>query len=144
MPAPAIKIISPFVNIEQKYKEDILKYTKYLLNSLKINKSLNIVLTNNSHITQLHRDYFGIDTPTDVISFHSYGIKNFLGEIVISIEYAKKVSKNRKIPLVEELARYITHGVLHILGYRDDKPKLRQVMWTKQENLIKRYYQKKI
>lgn len=123
-----------------KYKRYICRYTTHLFSILKINKSLNILLTGNSYISYLHRYYLGNSSPTDVISFHSYGLRNFLGELVISVEYAKIESKKRGIKLVEELARYVTHGILHLLGYRDDKPKLQQIMWRKQEGLLRKCF----
>ncbi len=125
--------------MDRTYKKYIKDYTHYLLKALKIKRALNIVLTDNKEILRLHKYYFADNTPTDVISFHSYDIKGFLGEVVISVEYAKRESKKRNIKLEEELARYITHGVLHLLGYRDDSPKHRKVMWRKQEKLLKDY-----
>ncbi len=122
-----------------KYEKNILKYSKYLLHSLKINKGLNIIITDNEQMRKLHKKYCKDDSPTDVLSFHSYGIDNFLGEVIVNIDFAKKESKKRKISLEEEVYRYITHGVLHILGYRDDKRNLKKIMWQKQEELLRKY-----
>ncbi len=130
--------------LDVKYEKEIKNYIKYLLHALNIQQHLNIVVTGDKRIQKLHKKYFNYDTTTDVISFHSYGIKNFLGEVVINIEFAKRECEKRKMSLGEELCRYVTHGVLHILGYRDDKSKFKKIMWRKQEELLKKYFIKNI
>ncbi|OIO37189.1 MAG: rRNA maturation RNase YbeY, partial [Candidatus Omnitrophica bacterium CG1_02_46_14] len=82
------------------------------------------------------------DTATDVIAFWFEGTpltekeRNFLGDIVASVETAKRVAKEMKITFKEELARYLVHGTLHLLGYDDKKPKNKKVMHCRQEWIV--------
>ncbi|MFN7088615.1 MAG: rRNA maturation RNase YbeY [Candidatus Paceibacteria bacterium] len=122
-----------------KYKRYIKKYTSYLLHYLSQNKNINIIICNDKKISQIHKNFLDDDSPTDVISFHSYDIENFLGELVINIDFAKRECKKRKIAIEEELCRYITHGALHILGYKDSDKKSKKLMWAKQEEILKGY-----
>ncbi|MFN7181276.1 MAG: rRNA maturation RNase YbeY [Planctomycetota bacterium] len=131
------------VNSAHKYKKYIKEYTSFLLHNLKQKKDINIIITDNQEMAYIHKKFLSDSSPTDVISFHSYRIKNFLGEIIVNFNFAKRESKKQNISLKEELARYITHGVLHILGYKDSNPKLKKIMWEKQESILKEYYKRK-
>jgi rRNA maturation RNase YbeY len=104
---------------------------------LNIKDRLNVILTNNTQMCKLHKKYLDDASPTDVISFHSYEINGFLGEVVVNVELAKKVAKENGIDPKEEILRYICHGILHLLGYKDDTAKNKKVMWDKQEKLLK-------
>lgn len=92
-------------------------------------------------IAQLHADFFNDPTPTDCISFpmdedRSSGYQ-LLGEIFVcpevAIEYAQENQKNP----YEELALYIVHGILHLLGYDDIEEADRLVMREKEAICMK-------
>ena len=64
--------------------------------------SLSIFLTDDAQIKSLNRDYRGIDSPTDVLSFevHERDPETgclYLGEIIISIPYAARQAKKNLI-----------------------------------------------
>ncbi|MEN6370772.1 MAG: rRNA maturation RNase YbeY [Armatimonadota bacterium] len=84
---------------------------------------VSILLIDDEGITSLNREYLGKDRPTDVLSF--YQSENpeergdVLGDIVISVETAKRQADERKKSLDEELDLLVSHGILHLLGYTD-------------------------
>lgn len=45
-----------------------------------------------------------------------------IGEIIISVEMAKKIAQKHRYAVEGEIALYLIHGLLHLLGY-DDKQK---------------------
>lgn len=69
----------------------------------------------------LNRDYRGKDKATDVLSFAHDGEDAVrspsLGDIVISIDTAKRQSKEFRVSLLDELTRLFIHGMLHCAGY---------------------------
>ncbi|HLL24370.1 MAG TPA: rRNA maturation RNase YbeY [Kofleriaceae bacterium] len=75
---------------------------------------------NDREIRVLNRDYRGKDKPTDVLAFaHREGPTaalhpNVLGDIVISVDTAKKQAKRG---LHAELLHLASHGLCHLLGY---------------------------
>lgn len=89
---------------------------------------LSLSLVRDPAIRKLKREYFGIDAATDVLSFPAGdfpgGGLRPLGDIVISLDTAKRNAKEHGHALHRELALYLAHGLLHLLGH--DHQTLRQ------------------
>ncbi|HEV3029381.1 MAG TPA: rRNA maturation RNase YbeY [Planctomycetota bacterium] len=94
-------------------------------------RDLSIAFVTNAAIRKINRKFLQHDFATDVISF-PLGT-DLIGELVISAEYASTEARSRKIPVEEELLRYVAHGILHLLGYDDHRPRDRAAMWKRQE-----------
>jgi probable rRNA maturation factor len=94
-------------------------------------RNLSIAFVTNAAIRKINRRFLRHDFATDVISF-PLGT-DLVGELVISAEYAAAEARSRKIPVEEELLRYVAHGILHLLGYDDHRPADRKTMWKRQE-----------
>ncbi len=81
---------------------------------------LSIVLVSDAQIRRLNKLYRNKDKPTDVLSF-SIGEKVngwlILGDIVISVDTAKRQAQELGYSLEEELKRLLVHGLVHLLGY---------------------------
>jgi probable rRNA maturation factor len=80
--------------------------------------------TTDAEIHELNRDYRGKDKPTDVLAFaqregeggHLH--PEVLGDIVISIETARRQAKKRSPQgLLVEVRFLAAHGLCHLLGY---------------------------
>jgi probable rRNA maturation factor len=99
-------------------------------------KNLSIAFVTNAAIRKINRRFLKHDFATDVISF-PLGT-DLLGELVISAEFAVGEAAKRKIPVEEELLRYVAHGILHLLGYDDHDPADRAAMWARQERELSR------
>ncbi len=109
---------------DKKIKNWINKIFKEL--KLK-NCSISIYFTDNENIEKLNNYYLNKNYPTDVLSFtqiENMTVKNigkfkdtFLGDIVISVQYAEKSSNERKHDLLMEIYFLLLHGLLHIIGY---------------------------
>ena len=84
---------------------------------------LSIVLCSDAHIQALNRDWRGKDAPTDVLSFpqqEGEGLledDEVLGDLVISIDTARRQAGELGHDLDQELAVLLVHGLLHLLGY---------------------------
>ena len=104
---------------------------------------LSIVLTDDRKICLLNRKFRKINRPTDVLAFcmregeDSEINSALLGDIVISVETAKRYAKGARVTKEEEIYRYLTHGILHLLGYDDQIMRERKVMKEKEEEILK-------
>ena len=110
--------------ITKKFVENL---AKEILNFLgKENVELGITLTDNETIQALNREWRGKDKPTDVLSFpineKPVGYRYYLlGDVVISLPFAKKQAEEIGFSYKEEVLRLLIHGILHLLGYDHEK-----------------------
>jgi rRNA maturation RNase YbeY len=85
-----------------------------------------VVLTGDRKIRELNQTYRGIDRATDVLSF---GIGDGLergepfGDVVISVDTARRQAREYGAPLRTEVARLLVHGTLHLCGYDHKEPR---------------------
>lgn len=107
----------------------------------KINKSIIINLVDDNVIKKINKQTRGQNKITDVLSFAWQEDKlvksDFLGEIYISISQIKRQAKEYKVSLKEEFFRMLVHGILHLVGYDHLKEKEANIMFKKQENILK-------
>lgn len=99
-------------------------------------RNLSVAFVTNAAIRKINRQFLQHDFATDVISF-PLGT-DLVGELVISAEFAVGEAKARRIPVEEELLRYVAHGILHLLGYDDHRPADKARMWKRQERELSR------
>ena len=83
---------------------------------------VSIVLTDDSSIRLLNRDWRGIDKPTNVLSFPASDNKTsedarLLGDIVIAYETLERECGNETRIFLHHLAHLAVHGFLHLIGY---------------------------
>jgi probable rRNA maturation factor len=84
---------------------------------------LAIVLTDDSAIRALNRQWRGLDKPTNVLSFPSqtprgrHNRVGHIGDIVIAYQTTAREAKSEGKPLGDHLSHLAVHGFLHLLGY---------------------------
>ena len=100
-----------------------------------------LVWVDSSEMRRLNSRYRGDDGTTDVLSFQDgepdpgTGAVR-LGEIVANLEEARKQARKRGLAVSAEAALYAVHGLLHILGMRDEEPGAREEMrWAESASL---------
>ena len=101
---------------------------------------VSVVLCDDNYIRILNNEYRGKNYSTDVLSFAlnddtdellaDDNNENFLGDIVISLETAKRQALEYGHSTEREIAYLTLHGMLHLLGYdhedEDEKREMRQ------------------
>ena len=124
------------LKINKKGIHDIISLLK---NELKFSIfSLQINIVYSDYILEINKKYLGHNYSTDIITFNYSGKNDNLdGEIFISIDEAFSNSKNYEVTLDNELARLVTHGILHLLGYDDLKPRDKKKMKKEENRLVK-------
>lgn len=86
---------------------------------------VSVLLTDSEAIKEINREYRGVDSATDVLSFpqfapgERYPEEGFvpLGDIVISVERAENQALVFGHSFERELAFLTVHSTLHLLGY---------------------------
>jgi probable rRNA maturation factor len=108
---------------------------------------LALMITQDQNIRRLNRDYRGLDEVTDVLAFSPEhgghyegisgpekadivafptmpGIPKVLGDVIISYSQVERQAQERALPVQQELALLVVHGILHLLGHdhwKDDE-----------------------
>jgi probable rRNA maturation factor len=101
---------------------------------------MSIVITDDDKIQQLNRQFRGVDSPTDVLSFPDEPVPGeaepYLGDLVLSLPYIQRQAAAEGHTLSDELVLGVVHGTLHLLGYDHDTPDNQNRMWAKQAEAL--------
>lgn len=90
-----------------------------------------VAVVSDAVIARVHRQFMNMPGATDVITFDH-------GEIVVSADTAKRCAAEHGHGVIEELALYIIHGLLHLNGYDDIEPRDRVRMHRVQDRIWRR------
>ena len=110
---------------------------------------LGLVIAGQERVQELNRSYLGRDEPTDVLAFSMLpaggdlppfvqppdGVLH-LGEVIIAYPQAVMQAEEHGHSVKREVAILIIHGVLHLLGYSDDKPELKRLMSAREKEIL--------
>ena len=121
-----------------------------LLSELKIKTAeLGINLVGAREITLLNETFLQHEGSTDVITFNHHDGKflsgnepSLHGELFICVDEATLQAKRFRCSWQSEIIRYVVHGTLHLLGYDDLTPRLRQKMKREENRLVRRLAKK--
>ncbi|MEK6729030.1 MAG: rRNA maturation RNase YbeY [Planctomycetota bacterium] len=116
------------INLQKFHRVNKNKIKELVLGVLKAEAAdaeINVVLVDNKKIKEMNNAFLGHNYATDVLSFayekEEKQENNVTGEIVISVEMAARLARRQERAVDGELALYLTHGLLHLLGYNDTK-----------------------
>jgi probable rRNA maturation factor len=134
------------INVSRCYflnQKSLKSIVKFILNNVGISSAnLSIVFVTDREIRNLNYLYRKKDKPTDVLSFSMRegrrikGDSSILGDVVISVDRARKQAKKFGSTFKKEIFLYIIHGILHLLGYNDEKPSSRRRMQRKETEIL--------
>jgi probable rRNA maturation factor len=88
------------------------------LASLRSARELSLSLVSDRQMRTLNRKWRGKDRATDVLSFPQHG--RSIGDIVISLDTARRQARQGGWSVAAELRRLLAHGLLHCLGHDHD------------------------
>ena len=110
-------------NKTKRWLRDIAK-----LQGFKIGE-LNYIFCSDEYLYQINVEYLNHNTYTDIITFdNSEKEKIIEGDVFLSIERIKENAIKEKVPFEKEMTRVISHGLLHLMGYKDKKEEDRIIM----------------
>lgn len=134
-----------FVNLQTRYvvrTASLLAFVRSLKRELhRKNSEFNVCFVDDDAIRRLNVAYRGINKATDILSFPwrdseaapraalpatARRVKpgesaNFLGEVVISVESARRNASIEGHATLTEIRWLVLHGILHLLGYDHER-----------------------
>ena len=99
---------------------------------------ISIILTDDSNVKTLNKNYRGKNKPTNVLSFPQINLQKFrrtaldifpaksevpLGDIVLAFQTIKRESREQDKALESHIIHLVVHGTLHLLGYDHERLK---------------------
>lgn len=102
----------------------------------KIPGDINIIFCNDTYLSELNLSYLNHTTLTDIITFDYTADRIISGDIYISIDRVKENALLYSKTFLDELNRVMIHGVLHLLGNKDKKPKDKVLMRKKEDDCL--------
>jgi probable rRNA maturation factor len=99
-----------------------------------------VALVSDEEIARLNEQYLQHEGPTDVLSFNlSDSMDGAIeGQLVVSVDTARRNAAQRGHTLEAELALYCVHGLLHLLGYDDATEGEARSMHTLEDDVLVR------
>jgi probable rRNA maturation factor len=140
----------PFRDIS---KPVVRRWAERMLRSLDLaTAELSVALTDDQEIHELNRVFRDHDRPTDVLAFamregQQLGPRRgagatgaghkaeILGDIVVSIETARRQAARRGRPIEAEVRMLLAHGLLHLVGYDHQTKADARIMGAKTREL---------
>lgn len=100
-------------------------------------KDLNYIFCSDEYLYNINVEYLNHHTYTDIITFdNSEEEETIEGDIFISIERVQENSSKHQASIEDELSRVISHGLFHLIGYKDKKKEEAEIMRSKEEFAI--------
>lgn len=112
-----------------------VKAVKVWKSKIKPAGELNVVFVDKKEMTKLNYEWKNKNKETDVLSFY-YGAKEAFGDIIISVNAAKRQAVAEKRSEEQETALLFVHGFLHLLGMDHTNKKDEKKMWEAQDKIL--------
>ena len=98
-------------------KHEIAAFARRVLRVLKVDaEDLAIAFVDDESMRKMNKTFRGKNKTTDVLTF-SGDETSHLGDIMISIDQARRQAIDEKHSLATEVRYLVLHGILHALGY---------------------------
>lgn len=94
-------------------------------------RSVEVSVVGARAMARIHREFLGAPGATDVITFP-------YGEILVCASVAAARAEEFRHSVTEEIALYVTHGLLHLAGLDDILPAAAARMAREQEKILRR------
>jgi len=105
------------------------------------NAAIDVSIVDDAGMIEVHREFLQNDHTTDVISFDLSDElepgRTF--QLVVNADMAARQAAQRGHSPEAELALYITHGMLHNLGFDDRDPKQARKMHETEDGLLQTF-----
>lgn len=102
-------------------------------------QEIDYIFCSDAFLLAMNKEYLKHDTYTDILTFTlSEPPQPMISEIYISIERVRYNAGKFGVPFVNELHRVIIHGLLHLCGYTDHTPELKNEMTQKEDYYLEK------
>ena len=114
------------------YCKDVLNYNGY--NSY----SISLIFVDQDELREMKNEYFKKNVYTDIIAFNLNDDNEELdGELYLSFETIKNNATLYNESSENEIKRVVAHGLLHLIGYKDDNGARKKEMTKIEDHCIK-------
>jgi len=98
---------------------------------------ISVIGVSDRQMARLNQTHLRHRGSTDVLSFDlSDDPSNVEGEIILSLDTARREAARRGHAVSSEAALYAVHGVLHLLGYDDHEPRRAKKMHRMEDEVL--------
>lgn len=102
---------------------------------------LSIAFVSRRTISDINKRHLGHQGDTDVITFalgRATPSAPLVGDIYVAPDVVREQARRWRVPVREELARVVVHGVLHAIGHDhpEGEGRERSPMWKRQERWL--------
>jgi len=150
----SIENLQDKIKFDESMEELIKKVAELVIDTenVKIDCKVDITLVDDAKIQEINNEYRNINSSTDVLSFpiiegcegqispevgdYDEDGHALLGDIIISLETAKKQSEEYGHSFDREIAFLVTHGMLHLLGFDHEEEEEEKKMLGEQEKVL--------
>ncbi len=101
-----------------------------------------VALVDDPRLQDLHREFMGIDEPTDVMTFPAGDPGASGGDIAVSVARATEQGPSFGHTPAGETTFLVVHGLLHLCGWDDPTPGERAAMLARQTEIIDLFAQR--
>jgi probable rRNA maturation factor len=100
---------------------------------------VNIIFTNDIRMIRLNGTFLNKWRRTDVLSFplNANG-ENIEGEVYVGIDQARRQARDYNVSYKNEYARLVIHGLLHLIGYRDNTIPKKKSMKRREDSILRK------
>ena len=114
------------------YCKDVLNYNEY------DSYSISLIFVDQDKLREMKNEYFKKNVYTDIIAFNLNDDDEELdGELYLSFETIKNNATLYNESSENEIKRVVAHGLLHLIGYKDDNSARKKEMTKIEDNCIK-------
>lgn len=100
------------------------------------------IFMTDDELLEINQSHLQHDDYTDIITFDLSDTEASIdGEIYISVERINENAEKFNCPIGDELIRVISHGVLHLMGYKDKSESDSKKMRDAENQSIKIYHE---
>lgn len=108
------------------HKRELTQFLRSARSAAGLVGAVSVLLTDDSGIQRLNREFRRKDHPTDVLSFPSLPDPNgarpqLAGDLAISLDTAARQAAEHRHSLAIELRILTLHGLLHLAGYDHER-----------------------
>jgi probable rRNA maturation factor len=141
MPVRLTVLAGPHAGLDHK---EVLRRARVVFRALQLGKAeLSLVLTDDAEIHELNKTYRHKDRPTDVLAFAMRegeaggdAASELLGDVIVSVETARKQARAGGHDLLSEVTMLMTHGILHLLGWDHETARKDALMRAETARLV--------
>ena len=98
---------------------------------------ISVIFTSDRNIRELNQRYREVDRVTDILCFPYSAKPPFKCEIFISLEVSSRNAAEFRHSHGQEITFLVIHGILHLLGWRDNTDALRSRMLGRQSEIMR-------